>query len=240
MQQREQTFLDNPDTGMVVLTCCNTVLRMQGAGGGCKSQASSTGSSSANSSSSSMAAIEQQLGVSPQELMQRLMSRPDLLAKVQDPEVGRSDMHFHALRLLLCINSTTMPVFSWLVHSIAGGAKYRARMCIKQLWQVYAFDKSVLHPRLCPSVPLPFLVTYLLKAVCRVSAVQVQKALMEISQSPWKLMKYMFNKKVMSALKVRGGRMHLLTQQSLTHQYYFVTAIILTATDLWQRTTACV
>lgn len=34
-----------------------------------------------------MAAVEQQLGVSPQELMQRLMSRPDLLQKVQDPEV---------------------------------------------------------------------------------------------------------------------------------------------------------
>lgn len=74
--------------------------------GGCGSQASS---------SSSVAAMEEQLGVQPQELMQRLMSRPDLLAKVQDPEV--------------------------------------------------------------------------------------QAALMDISKSPWKIIKYTFNKKVMSALK---------------------------------------
>jgi hypothetical protein len=36
---------------------------------------------------------------------------------------------------------------------------------------------------------------------------QVQAALMEISQSPWKLVKYVFNKKVMSALKVSLGGM---------------------------------
>jgi hypothetical protein len=32
--------------------------------------------------------------------------------------------------------------------------------------------------------------------------IQVQAALMDVSQSPWKVMKYMFNRKVMSALKV--------------------------------------
>jgi hypothetical protein len=34
--------------------------------------------------------------------------------------------------------------------------------------------------------------------------VQVQNALMEVSRSPWKIVKYMFNSKVMSALKVCG------------------------------------
>jgi hypothetical protein len=62
---------------------------MQSTIGGCGSQASSSSDdSSTASSSSSMAAMEEQLGVKTQELMQRLMSRPDLLAKVQDPEVG--------------------------------------------------------------------------------------------------------------------------------------------------------
>lgn len=32
---------------------------------------------------------------------------------------------------------------------------------------------------------------------------QVQAALMDVSKSPWKIIKYTFNKKVMSALKVR-------------------------------------
>lgn len=81
--------------------------------GGAASDASSTASSA--STSSSMADVQQQLGVSPEELMQRLISRPDVLAKVQDPEV--------------------------------------------------------------------------------------QNALMEVSRSPWKIVKYMFNSKVMSALK---------------------------------------
>lgn len=63
---------------------------------------------------------------------------------------------------------------------------------------------------------------------------------MEISQSPWKVMKYMFNKKVMSALKVRDGRMQLLTKQSFAHWYQFVTATTSTVIDLCQRDAACV
>lgn len=47
----------------------------------------STSSDSTPQPSSSMSDVEQQLGVSPEQLMQRLLTRPDLLAKVQDPEV---------------------------------------------------------------------------------------------------------------------------------------------------------
>jgi hypothetical protein len=47
----------------------------------------STSSDSTPQQSSSMSDVEQQLGVSPEQLMQRLLTRPDLLAKVQDPEV---------------------------------------------------------------------------------------------------------------------------------------------------------
>jgi hypothetical protein len=34
------------------------------------------------------AALEAQLGMSPQDMMQRLMQRPELLQKFQDPKVG--------------------------------------------------------------------------------------------------------------------------------------------------------
>lgn len=37
---------------------------------------------------------------------------------------------------------------------------------------------------------------------------QVQNALMEVSRSPWKIIKYVFNPKVMSALKVCEPRMN--------------------------------
>lgn len=53
-----------------------------GSGGGC--------GSSAGPSATSMAGLEQQLGVNPQELMQRLMARPDMVAKIQDPEVSET------------------------------------------------------------------------------------------------------------------------------------------------------
>jgi len=68
-------------------------------------QGSAGGASSESSSSSSMAAIEQQLGVKPQDLMQRLMSRPDLLAKVQDPEVSMTPaarQWCYMLNIVLC------------------------------------------------------------------------------------------------------------------------------------------
>lgn len=72
-------MLDCKQVPLVIGGAC--LADSQGGAGGCASSESS-------SSSSSMAAIEQQLGVKPQDLMQRLMSRPDLLAKVQDPEVS--------------------------------------------------------------------------------------------------------------------------------------------------------
>eukprot|EP00879_Flechtneria_rotunda_P018656 GHRR01019579.1.p1 GENE.GHRR01019579.1~~GHRR01019579.1.p1 ORF type:complete len:190 (+),score=81.41 GHRR01019579.1:52-570(+) len=41
----------------------------------------------ASSSDSSMGGIQQELGMRPEELMQRLMARPDLMATVQNPKV---------------------------------------------------------------------------------------------------------------------------------------------------------
>ena len=86
---------------------------MQGLSGGCGSGASSSSSSGSSSGSSSMAAVEQQLGVPPQELMQRLMARPDLLAKVQDPEVClKADRPF---------NQQTQSVLACLVVGVPQG-----------------------------------------------------------------------------------------------------------------------
>jgi hypothetical protein len=57
-------------------------------------QASSSSSSSSSGSAAASAAfpgpstLEAQLGMSPQDLMQRLMQRPELLQKFQDPKVG--------------------------------------------------------------------------------------------------------------------------------------------------------
>jgi hypothetical protein len=86
---------------------------------GSSAGASSSSGSSAAGASGPLGALEQQLGVKPEQLMQRLMARPDLLAKIQDPEV-------HA-------------------------------------------------------------------------------ALVEVSQKPWKLVKYLFNSKVMAAVKDMKG-----------------------------------
>jgi hypothetical protein len=71
-------------------------LMMQEAG---TSSPDSSSDPSSENSSSSMAAIEQQLGVKPQDLMQRLMAHPDLLARVQDPEVGGAEL---AVSMILC------------------------------------------------------------------------------------------------------------------------------------------
>jgi hypothetical protein len=61
---------------------------MSQGGAQASSSEGSTSSDSTPQPSSSMSDVEQQLGVSPEQLMQRLLTRPDLLAKVQDPEVG--------------------------------------------------------------------------------------------------------------------------------------------------------
>ncbi len=66
--------------------------------------------------------MEKQLGIKPEELLQRLVARPDLMAKVNDPKV--------------------------------------------------------------------------------------QKALIEVAGQPWKAVKYLFNKDVMSVLMVSGQRQH--------------------------------
>lgn len=55
---------------------------------GSSSESNSSSPASSSSSSNGMAAVEAQLGGSPQDLMQRLMQRPELLAKFQDPKVG--------------------------------------------------------------------------------------------------------------------------------------------------------
>jgi activator of HSP90 ATPase len=47
------------------------------------SEASSTGGAASSSSTAS-----QLLGIKPEELMQRLMARPDIMARVQNPKVG--------------------------------------------------------------------------------------------------------------------------------------------------------
>ncbi len=59
-------------------------LHMQG------KDSSSFSNGSGSSSPGSISAVEQQLGVKPEEMMQRLMARPDLLEKVQDPKVGET------------------------------------------------------------------------------------------------------------------------------------------------------
>jgi hypothetical protein len=57
-------------------------------------QANSSSSSSGGSPAAAMpllpnaSALEAQLGMSPQDMMQRLMQRPELLQKFQDPKVG--------------------------------------------------------------------------------------------------------------------------------------------------------
>jgi len=43
--------------------------------------------------------------------------------------------------------------------------------------------------------------------------VQVQAALAEVSQSPWKIVKYLFNKDVMAALKVKS--VHLMIGRTI-------------------------
>jgi hypothetical protein len=84
--------------------CCGSHARSLCHGMCCTQGAASDASSAASSAStsSSMADVQQQLGVSPEELMQRLISRPDVLAKVQDPEVGRSECWPLIPRQALC------------------------------------------------------------------------------------------------------------------------------------------
>jgi hypothetical protein len=44
---------------------------------------------------SAAAAVQQQLGVDPQQLMRHMMSRPELLSKMQDPEVSSRTRPVH-------------------------------------------------------------------------------------------------------------------------------------------------
>jgi hypothetical protein len=43
---------------------------------------------------------------------------------------------------------------------------------------------------------------------CVVAVAQVQQALQEVSQQPWKIVKYLFNKDVMGAIKVGASSLH--------------------------------
>lgn len=76
-----------------------------------------------------MAAVEQQLGVSPQELMQRLMSRPDLLAKVQDPEVGWSDGGLLSTRQQACLQLCAAHLPSERFRQLQAHVRWPSEVC---------------------------------------------------------------------------------------------------------------
>jgi hypothetical protein len=83
---------NNIRNSMVLAYCCGMLALVHLQSGGtpaCKDGSSSDSSTrgSTGDDSSSSAAVEQQLGMKPDELMARLIQRPDLLAKVQDPQV---------------------------------------------------------------------------------------------------------------------------------------------------------
>jgi hypothetical protein len=80
---------------------------------------------------SAAAAVQQQLGIDPQQLMQQMMSRPELLTKMQDPEVSRLlGVQLHASHC-------------WRRHAAAAAACVRcASSPLSRLWAPYQASSS--------------------------------------------------------------------------------------------------